>query len=591
MTPTQELVLDCYRSPHLLHSLADAAIPLPEGMDKVLREAVAPASPDARVDAGPLREATLLYVKRVMLLDEADHYRVLGLRFDATSEKIDAHYRLLLALLQMDTSTPTRELSRRIGRVSRAHAVLSDARRRKAYDKARFGALVGDDFQLPVEMLVKTIVEDQARKARATTMRASMTGELQPWAPPEVQGSRERISSPDHQAGFDVAETRVFRGPSNGALLAMSGAALLVILAVSPVIVSHYSAYFMPPDTTATAPTSDVVQPPGQATSATTLADVHGFTPAPLSFLTTSQDAPGAPLALFAGGDDAVFRSAVDADSDALENSMLEEPEIVDVAAGLTTEADLARGFDNLDLAAADHFGAAELVNSTEAAEALDPFPVSDQADGSIESKTSVEDAATPAHAAMETPQPPPITAAVTPAIDHPGVAAPAVSATPSDAATMLNNSNAAPVSAAANKMTSSPSEAAVPVKLIDSYDLAKLVEQLATTYREGDADAFVGLFAENARTNDQPDRLGIAADYQELFRATERRSLQVDDVQWKRMEDGAVGEGRFVVRIKPKWKKREEVVSGKLTLEVKQQDRQLAITGLFHDYGAPPRP
>lgn len=588
MTPTQELVLDCYRSPHLLRSLADTAIPLPEGVDKVLRDATATGSTDARGDSNQLREATLLYVKRVMLLDEADHYRVLGLRFDATAEQIDAHYRLLVALLQMDKSMPTRELSRRVGRVSRAHAALSDPRRRNAYDTARFGALAGRDFHLPVESLVNSVLEDQVRgDPQVNPTRVPVTGELQPWAPPSTEGESERSNRAGPRPGFDAGETRVFRGPSNGALLAMSGAALLVIVAVSPVIVSRYSAYFMPPDTAAIEPAADRPQP----ATAQAVVDARGVTPAPLSFLTASpRQGVGAPLAVFAGGDEAVFRDGVDAQLG--DDSMLAESAGEDITPELDRAADVTAAAEQVEVAALDRFEATPLTKSVDEVSPLERSTASRQTDASPGPDASHKDANTSAPEPIVAPAPvPTLAAVVTPTITQPDRAAQSESAAAAEPLAMTHDTNSASVSNTTIATDTAAGIAAVPVTLIDSYDLTKLVEQLAATYREGDADAFVKLFAENARTNDQPDRVGIAADYQELFRATERRSLQVDEVQWKQMEGGAVGEGRFVVRLKPKWKKREEVVSGKLTLEVKQQDQQLAITGLFHDYGAPARP
>lgn len=541
MTPTQELVLDCYRSPHLLRSLADTAIPLPEGMDKVLRAAVDAPSGDGADTPPELREATLLYVKRVMLLEGADHYRLLGLRFDAPAEQIDAHYRWLVALLQLDKSMSTRDLSRRVGRICRAHAVLSDPRRRLAYNKARYGVLAGEDFDLPVEMLVESILKDQGRDSRqATTSLPPVTGELQPWRPPSKEAANEDAGVRTRRERYTTGETLVFRGPSDGALLAMSGAALLVIFAVSPVIVSRYSTYFMPQEPASTALTTETAAAPSQASVPPAIPEARSAPAAALSFLMPEANVPAAPTAIFAGGDGVPFDRAADEQS-AAEEVPLDEPP----AAPPETVATAARE---------------SLSQGTPAPPAKPAATARQQAR---------QEALFAGDASLRSPL-------VAASSGETGLqrAVPAVSLAPAPAP--------APASTAA---------ATVPVNVIDSYDLDKLVERLAATYREGDTEGFVSLFAETARTNDQPDRLGIAADYAALFDATERRSLQLADVQWKQMESGAVGEGRFVVRLKPKWKKREEVVSGKLTLEVKRQEQDLAITGLFHDYGADARP
>lgn len=563
MTPTQELVLDCYRSPHLLRSLADTAIPLPEGMDKVLRAAVDP-QPDAGSDIPPeLRDATLLYVKHVMLLDEADHYRILGVRFDAPAEQIDAHYRWLVALLQLDKSMSTRELSRRVGRISRAHAVLSDPRRRHAYDKARYGVLAGENFDLPVEMLVESILKDQSREIRQVAAPMPMAGELQPWRPPQKAAANEGAALGTHSGSRTTGETLVFRGPSNGALLAMSGAALLVILAISPVIVSRYSAYFMPPEPNGAALTTGIAaaldtgaipQAPTPARNAETAA---------LPFLTPNPNAPAAPSAIFAGGDGAPFLGGEADEMLAAGDALPDEPTATPLDTAALAESPVPENRSDS--------AALEPVTPRE----RDPVATPDPA-LAASAPTSMARAEPTAASLRQASQQAPVA-------EDSALRAPLVMANvAADVQRSVPITSAAPPPAAA---------ATVPVSLIDSYDLDRLVERLAATYREGDTDGFVSLFAETARTNDQPDRLGIAADYAALFDATERRSLQLADVQWKRMEDGAVGEGRFVVRLKPKWKKREEVVSGTLTLEVKRQDKDLTITGLFHDYGTDTRP
>lgn len=574
MTPTQELVLDCYRSPHLLRSLADTAIPLPEGIDKVLRAAIATESTDKQDHPPELREATLLYVKRVMLLDEADHYRILGLRFDAAAEQVDAHYRWLVALLQLDKSISTRELSRRVGRICRAHAVLSDPRRRHAYNKARYGVLAGEDLDLPGEVIMQSIVEDQARKAHLSGPPTSVVGEIQPWKPPQKEAANEAESQGGRRPELDSGETLVFRGPSNGALLAMSGAALLIIFAVSPVIVSRYSAFFMPPEPVAVAPTSGSTPGSSHASAAPAVTETRSAPPAALSFLMPDPDAPVAPLAIFGGGDNTVFERTADNETLAEELS----------AAAF---AERSSEFMTATTATADRTGDGA---DSAALEPVARFAPDSRETVAVARETLLDEAP----AAQPQREPPLSASSVQPIRREATEESLPASESPLRIPLVATASATVPRRPGAPEHTAAPppvAAAAVPVSLIDSYDLDKLVEQLAATYRAGDMEGFVDLFAENARTNDQPDRLGIAADYQALFQATERRSLQVADVQWQRLESGAIGEGRFVVRLKPKWKKREEVVSGKLTLEVKQQNQGLAITGLFHEYGASPRP
>jgi len=177
MTPTQELVLDCYRSPVLLRSMSDKSVPLPEGLERLFRIS-------APITCGEyfnnwnqpqfveIRAATLLFVKEVVLIKDGDHYRTLGLRSNASPEQLNSNYRLLLSLLSSDAKESTSEIRLKIERISSAYKVLSKDKERCDYDCSLFPENVEADFEsdvdadvdledIPVDAVVSAIMEEE----------------------------------------------------------------------------------------------------------------------------------------------------------------------------------------------------------------------------------------------------------------------------------------------------------------------------------------------------------------------------------------------------------------------------------------------
>jgi curved DNA-binding protein CbpA len=536
MTPTQELVLDCYRSPHLLRSLSDTSIPLPEGIDGVMRAAI--AAETAANDVGEaiaatpaeLRQATLLFVKNVVLTPGADHYRVLGLRFNATFDQIDTHYRLLLALLQLDAEASTRDLVRYVTRISRAYSVLGEERRRHSYDKARFGALVDDSrWDFPVVSLVNGLLADRVLEQPNAGVQESGLADA-PAAGAPTPASNPVVLDAAAAACDEPRPPSRYRGPSNRMLLGLSAAALVAIVVASPRIADRFTLWLDEETAKPTAPTAPAVVASGASTPTS---------PAGPAVDWSAVEREGT-LKLWP--DMFPVRTGTLGDAIARPVPFARPPD-----SGIVMSAPLPRGADNSAVAAATS--------------------------GRVQ-----------AHVSTSSVKPKPAASAGKAPSSTPGKAQ---AAQPSVLRQPLSKPPA-PVAAAA-----SPSAGAiptVPIKPIDSYDLERLVERLATVYAEGDAAGLEPLFAENARSNDQADRIGIVEEYSDLFAATERRSLRLDELQWRRDGEQVIGQGRFTVRLKPKWRSREEVLSGRVTLEVQRQQDGLVIVGMFHD-NAPPRP
>ena len=108
MTDIVELALACYRRPLDYQDQFSLAVPLPEGMDRLLW--LANGSPEAlesgirQTGAKPqeLRDAARFCIQQWCLVRSADPHRVLGVAPDAPPEKIKEHYRLLMRLFHPD---------------------------------------------------------------------------------------------------------------------------------------------------------------------------------------------------------------------------------------------------------------------------------------------------------------------------------------------------------------------------------------------------------------------------------------------------------------------------------------------------------
>lgn len=138
-----DVALGLLRAPALRGTLR--ARPLPDGMGELL--AIASGSPErARVAAartghaqGELLEAARFYVQQVLLAEDADAYRVLGVQRDATHAEIRDHHRHLLRWLHPDRSEGAHWESAFATRVNQAWNQLRLQSARSDYD-ASLGA-------------------------------------------------------------------------------------------------------------------------------------------------------------------------------------------------------------------------------------------------------------------------------------------------------------------------------------------------------------------------------------------------------------------------------------------------------------------
>ncbi len=115
---------------------------LPSDVEVLLRivageaDALSEAMRTASLPEGAVQEAASFFVEQIMLHPDADSYRALGVRPDATTEQLRRNMALLLRWLHPDRATNS---ARAVyaGRVTQAWNNLKTVERRTIYDAAR----------------------------------------------------------------------------------------------------------------------------------------------------------------------------------------------------------------------------------------------------------------------------------------------------------------------------------------------------------------------------------------------------------------------------------------------------------------------
>lgn len=154
MVPELLLVaVDFNRSPLRYPRLGDPQYRLPRAFGGLLREMAAALVPPRLEDtarrvglsAAEVQEAARFFVRHVLLVPAADHYRALGVSADADAERIREHYHLLVRLFHPDRVASGGDLEGlEASRLNVAYRVLRDEGRRAHYDAELAVAGSGD---------------------------------------------------------------------------------------------------------------------------------------------------------------------------------------------------------------------------------------------------------------------------------------------------------------------------------------------------------------------------------------------------------------------------------------------------------------
>ena len=146
MRPTVKVAIDLMHLPSQARRMR--AAPLPDDVVVLLRvasgdeETISLAAEKLGRSRETVREAATFYVVQILLFPNADSYRVLGARPEATNGELRRNMTLLLRWLHPDLDR-NEELSVFAARVTRAWNDLKTPARRAAYDRAQ-GKLLAD---------------------------------------------------------------------------------------------------------------------------------------------------------------------------------------------------------------------------------------------------------------------------------------------------------------------------------------------------------------------------------------------------------------------------------------------------------------
>jgi hypothetical protein len=150
MRPTVKVAIDLMHLPSQARRMRTA--PLPDDVVVLLRvasgdeETISLAAEKLGRSRETVREAAAFYVVQILLFPNADSYRVLGARPEATNGELRRNMTLLLRWLHPDLDR-NGELSVFAARVTRAWNDLKTPARRAAYDRAQ-GKLRADESLL-----------------------------------------------------------------------------------------------------------------------------------------------------------------------------------------------------------------------------------------------------------------------------------------------------------------------------------------------------------------------------------------------------------------------------------------------------------
>jgi ketosteroid isomerase-like protein len=142
-------------------------------------------------------------------------------------------------------------------------------------------------------------------------------------------------------------------------------------------------------------------------------------------------------------------------------------------------------------------------------------------------------------------------------------------------------SSGAPAVAAAAAQVVPPPVLFASPLPL-SVTEIEALFAAFVETYERGRLDAFAALFDDDADTNLRHGRAAIRGEYDELFRLSDWRKMQLTRINWRRAGERAYAKGEIAVRIG--WRDGREIEQHvAVDMELVRRDGRAVIARLAH--------
>jgi hypothetical protein len=117
--------------------------------------------------------------------------------------------------------------------------------------------------------------------------------------------------------------------------------------------------------------------------------------------------------------------------------------------------------------------------------------------------------------------------------------------------------------------------------------EIEALFATFVESYDRGRLDDFAALFDADAESNLRRGRAAIRGEYDELFRLSSWRKMQLTRINWKRAGERTYAKGEIAVRIG--WRDGREVDQRiAVDMEMAHRDGRLVITRLSHQPRTP---
>jgi uncharacterized protein (TIGR02246 family) len=112
--------------------------------------------------------------------------------------------------------------------------------------------------------------------------------------------------------------------------------------------------------------------------------------------------------------------------------------------------------------------------------------------------------------------------------------------------------------------------------------EIEALFDAFVSSYEAGRLDVFASLFDDDADTNLRRGREAIRNEYDELFRLSSWRRMQLTRINWQRAGDRAYAKGELAVRIG--WRDGRQVEQRvAVEMELVRRDGRVVIARLSH--------
>lgn len=646
LTPIEELILEFGRSPEKYAYLSDPNTPLPKGLSAVLARVAdnstgltngvnENANADEAKQVAALAKALPMFVQRVCLVPNADHYRVLGLTPNTTTEDVHRHYRWLRRAFWDAETEGSGQAA--IMRISEAYVALREPQMRRAYNEKHFGR-VGNVFIDETKVNTRVVpkrptAQYRSRRGKAWTAIFLVVGAAAAgyWLQQgdthsdvaELSGALSQQPSaaaePTSEAESAVGETQSFETlperatPESIALPAPTA---------EPEVPST------PDAVVADATVSTSQETASNVDDAQLLSRVDEFVRGDStqdSVATSAEDPVESPVAVQPTPEPVTQPEPVIDESQAkiekllaraneqVEGALLTQPsgnnayetyqEIlaidstnVDARKGLRSIADRYIGLARYRLQRERFVEALDMAEKGLAIEAdhdqllvLKALAEEGIAAQRAQSEVPTVAAQSPTSPAISTPTPAEAASAPRTTVTEPA-SPPAGSATPTSPSGIAvipvapaDIASTTRVSPPVETKPVAPTPSATSAAGISDAALRELLRQFVSGYEAGRLDDFMNLFTDDVRTNNRVSKAGVREDYAALFDSTDSRLMRLREVRWSRDEDSAIGEGDFSLNIIKQGENRPRSFEGSLTFQVRLDGGVPKIRGLYH--------